>query len=391
MPPNDLRFPLLNFTTSENKQHIVSDDSITQIVSSKDAEFNSISISGLDSDRTTLLNRTQKISSDGSSTFITGDLVCDADIKVSGNVFNVDAEVSVSDHVLIASDGGSVPAFKVTNVNNTSPPLVVQHAGSDIFSLAIDGSITNATTTSLQSQITQEISDRQAAITSVNSSITTEQSERLSSDTLLSNRVTVLENDSTDADAITQLQTDLATEISDRQTDVSDEETARINADNALDARLTTEEGNVDTLQSEMTAVESKTQHQTADASSTKFAVDSKVKWDTGDQYFCIKSRDTLSVSDSSSEDKVLDFKSHQYAINGANTGVYEICLMSSDASSSTAFFNAKLVRYTDSAVMYPLASYKVSASYTHASDTISFTFDESTTQDFIISWQLVN
>lgn len=151
-----------------------------------------------------------------------------------------------------------------------------------------------------------------------------------------------------------------------------------------MDTRLTTEESNVD-------ALETKTQHISTDADETVFDVASKVKWHAQDGYFCIKSRDTLSVSGSSSADKVLDFKSHQYAINGANSGVYEICIMSSDASSSTPFFNAKLVKYTDSAVMYPIASYKVSASYTHATDTISFTFDESTTQDFIVSWQLLN
>ena len=396
----DLKKPQLNFIDSSNFQNLVVDGS--KLVVSTDAEFNSISISGLDSDRTTALDRTQKITSDGSSTFITGPLVCDSDINVQGEVFNVNAETKISDHFLVQSDGGSTSAVKIENTNNTSPPLVVDHAGSTIFSLATDGTLTNATTTSLQSQITQEVSDRTSAvsseattrasadttlqsnidseastrasadttlqsnidseasarasaITAVNSSIATEQSERLSADTALSDRVTVLENDTTDADAIS-----------------------------ALDTRLTTEEGNVDTLQA-------KTQHQSGDASSTKFAVGSKVHWDTGDQYFCIKSRDTLSVSGSSSSDKVLDFKSHQYAINGANTGVYEICLMSSDASSSTAFFNAKLVRYTDSAVMYPIASYKVSASYTHATDTISFTFDESTTQDFTVSWQLIN
>ena len=140
MPPLvNLQTPTLSFVDSENKQQLVSDDSVVQIVSSKDAEFGGVAVSTLRSDADTVLDRTQKISSDGTSTFITGDLVCDSDIKLSGNLFNVDAEVSVSDHVEINSDGGSVPALKVTNVNNQAPPLLIQHGGSDIRSLAIDG------------------------------------------------------------------------------------------------------------------------------------------------------------------------------------------------------------------------------------------------------------
>ena len=147
----DLKKPQLNFIDSSNFQNLVVDGS--KLVVSTDAEFNSISISGLDSDRTTVLDRTQKITSDGSSTFITGALVCDSDINVQGEVFNVNAETKISDHFLVQSDRGSTNAVKIENTNNTSPPLVVQHSGSDIFSLAIDGTITNATTTSLQSQI----------------------------------------------------------------------------------------------------------------------------------------------------------------------------------------------------------------------------------------------
>ena len=178
MPPLvNLQTPTLSYVDSENKQQLVSDDSVVQIVSSKDAEFGGVAVSTLRSDADTVLDRTQKISSDGTSTFITGDLVCDSDIKLSGNLFNVDAEVSVSDHVEINSDGGSVPALKVTNVNNQAPPLLIQHGGSDILSLAIDGTLTNSNIQQIESDVSsntaaidQEVIDRQTAISSLSSS-----------------------------------------------------------------------------------------------------------------------------------------------------------------------------------------------------------------------------
>ena len=340
MPPLvDLKFPTLSYVDSENKQNIVSDDSVVQLVSSKDAEFNSVSISGLDSDRTTLLNRTQKITSDGSATFITGDLNCDSNINIQGELFNINSEVSVSDHVEINSDGGSVPALKISNVNNTSPPLVVQHATNNIFSLAIDGTITNSNIQLIESNLTQEITDRQTA--------------------------------------------------------VSNETTSRQNADTTLQTNIdnlqTSVTNTTSSLQSKIDAVEEKTQNIVADEDETTFDSLTQVKWNTGEEYFCIKSRSSLSVVSSTTAEKVLDFKNHQYSVNGSDTGVYELCLMSSDATSNTPFFNAKLVKYSDSSVMYPLASYKVSATYTHSTNTLTFTFDELISKDFVVSWQLVN
>jgi len=319
----------------------------SKLVVSTDATFNDVSVAQLRSDSNTLLDRTQKISSDGSATYITGDLNCDSNINVQGQLFNINAETKVSDHFLVQSDGGSVSAVKIENSNNTSPPLVVDHSGVSIFSLGIDGTISNSN--------------------------------------------------------IQQIELNLATEISDRETAVSNEATSRQNADTTLQTNIDNLQASVNnttnSLQGEIDAVEirandleDKTQNITADEDETIFDALTQIKWGSGEQYFSIKSRELLSVVASNSADHVLDFQSHQYSISGANTGVYEVCLMSSDASSSTPFFNGKLVKYSDSGVMYPIASYKVSASYTHATDTISFVFDdEAITKDFIVSWQLIN
>ena len=107
MPPyTDFRQPLLNYVDSENKQQLVSDDSVTQLVSSKDAEFNSVSISGLDADRTTVLDRTRHITSDETSTYISGTLNVSQDISVQGSVFNIEAETRVADSFLVEQSGG---------------------------------------------------------------------------------------------------------------------------------------------------------------------------------------------------------------------------------------------------------------------------------------------
>ena len=64
---------------------------------------------------------------------------------------------------------------------------------------------------------------------------------------------------------------------------------------------------------------------------------------------------------------------------------------MCADGDGTAPFYRATLVKYSGSAIIYPVSSYKTSATYAHATDTISFTFDESITKDFVVSWMLVN
>lgn len=347
MPPLvDLRFPLLSSVNASNEQHLSIDSQATKLVSSVDGEFNSVSISGLDSDRTTLLNRTQKITCDGSATYITGDLNCDANINVQGQVFNVNAETKISDHLLIESDGGATSSVMIKNTNNTSPPLVVQHAGSDILSLAIDGTMTNANIQTIESNLSQEISDRQSAV---------------------SNEATSRENaDTTLQTNIDNLQSSINTTTSNLQNEI---DAVELRADN----------------------FEDKTQHITADANETTFDVSSQVKWDTGEQYFPIKSRSSVSVSAATTVDVPFDWKSHQYSVGSNQYGCYEIVLMCNDGDGTAPFFNGKLVKLNGSSVLYPQATYKCSATFNHSNDTMTFTFDSNTTKDFVLSWCLVN
>ena len=335
----DLKFPQLSYVDENNKHHLQLNDSITSLNVGVDGVFNSVSVGALKSQQDVLTDNTQKITSDGASTFITGPLVCDSDINVQGEVFNVNAETKISDHFLVESDGGSTSSVVIKNSNNTAPPLVIQHNSTDIFSLSTDGTITNSNIQLIESNLTQEITDRQTA--------------------------------------------------------VSNETTSRQNADTTLQTNIdnlqTSVTNTTSSLQSEIDVVEEKTQNIVADEDETTFDSLTQVKWNTGEEYFCIKSRSSLSVVSSTTAEKVLDFKNHQYSVNGSDTGVYELCLMSSDATSNTPFFNAKLVKYSDSSVMYPLASYKVSATYTHSTNTLTFTFDESISKDFVVSWQLVN
>ena len=358
MPPLvNLQTPTLSYVDSENKQQLVSDDSVVQIVSSKDAEFGGVAVSTLRSDADTVLDRTQKISSDGTSTFITGDLVCDSDIKLSGNLFNVDAEVSVSDHVEINSDGGSVPALKVTNVNNQAPPLLIQHGGSDILSLAIDGTLTNSNIQQIESDVSsntaaidQEVIDRQTAISSLSSSTT-------SSINALQGRATTLESEM-----------------------------------DAVEGRATTLESEMDAVEGRATTLETKTQNLTSTSDESTFSVSSKVKWDTGDEYFAIKSRASVSVSASTTVDVPLDFKSHVYSVGSNQDGCYDVTLMHSGGDSSSPFFRGTLVKYsTGTSVLYTVASYQCSVSYTQSTSTLGFTFDSAQTKDFTLTWNLVN
>lgn len=320
----DLRTPQLQSIDSSGFQNLHIGGS--KLVVATDAEFNSVSIATLDS-------RTQKITSDGTSTFITGALVCDDNINVQGEVFNVNAQTTISDHFLVQTDGGSTNAVKIENLNNTQAPLVVDHAGSTIFSLATDGTITNSNIQTIESNLSTEISDRASAVTS-------EATTRASADTTLQSNI----------DALTS------------------------------------------STSTTTTALETKTQHQTADADETVFAADSKVKWDTGDQYFCIKSRVTVEVAGSNTSATVLDFKSHEYSIGSSQDGCYDVVLMDSAGDSTSPFFRGTLVKYsTGTSMLYDVASFECSAAYTQGTSTLTFTFDSSITKTFTLTWSLVN
>lgn len=356
----NLRTPQLQSIDSSGFQNLHIGGS--KLVVATDAEFNSVSIATLDS-------RTQKITSDGTSTFITGALVCDDNINVQGEVFNVNAQTTISDHFLVQTDGGTTNAVKIENLNNTQAPLVVDHAGSTIFSLATDGTITNTNIQTIESNLATEISDRASAVTS-------EATTRASADTTLQSNI--------DAEATTR-----ATNDTTLQSNIDAEATARASADTTL-------QSNIDALTTSTstttTALETKTQHITADADETAFAVDSKVKWDTGDQYFCIKSRVTVEVAGSNTSATELDFKSHEYSIGSSQDGCYDVVLMDSAGDSTSPFFRGTLVKYsTGTSMLYNVASFECSAAYTQATSTLTFTFDSSITKTFTLTWSLVN
>ena len=87
-PLENLSFPQLVKVTG-GEQHIEVSTDATKLVSSVDGSFGGVLVSDLAS-------RTQKITSDGSATFITGPLNCDSDINVQGEVFNVNAQTKIS-------------------------------------------------------------------------------------------------------------------------------------------------------------------------------------------------------------------------------------------------------------------------------------------------------
>ena len=107
MPPLvDLKTPTLSFVDSENKQNIVSDSTVVKLCSEKDAEFGGVTVSTLRSDADTVLDRTQHITSDATSTYIQGTLNVTKDVLISGSVFNITAETKVADSFLVEQSGG---------------------------------------------------------------------------------------------------------------------------------------------------------------------------------------------------------------------------------------------------------------------------------------------
>lgn len=317
------------------------------------------------------------------------------DINVQGSVFNVEAETKIADSFLVEQDGGSENAFKVTNTNNTASPMVIEQSGSTIFELSPTGVISNnVTIADHDARITQEVSDRTSADTTLQSNIDSEASTRASAVTTLQSNID--SEASTRASADTTLQSNIDSEASTRasadttlQTNIDTEASSRASADTTL-------QSNIDALSAStttsITALETKTQHQSADADSTKFDVASKVQWDSGEEYFAIKSRASVSVSASTTVDVPLDFKSHQYSIGTSQDGCYDVVLMCSTGDSASPFFRGTLVKYsTGTSVLYPVASYQCSVTYTQASSTLGFTFDSAQTKQFTLSWNLVN
>lgn len=400
----DLKKPQLQSLDVDGFQNLHVDGS--KLVVSTDIVSQDVSFADVKSTSDTHTTQLQNVANDGSVLTLSSDIVVTGKATFNNVIENATTSVSVSDSFKITSDSQAVPGLDIQSSNTTQKPISISHDSVEIFSIsATDGTITNVSVQSLESRATSletrtstaesdidtlenemdsvenrasalelDVSDHETRLQTEESNVDLLQSQMSTAQADLDaveSRVGVNEGE------IVQLQTDLTQEISDRQSDITTEQTERQNADGLLSDRLD--------------IVETKTQHITADADETVFDVASKVKWDTGDQYFTIKSRDTLSVSSSNTADKVLDFKSHQYSVTSNQYGTYDCVLQCQDGDGTAPFYRATLVKYSGSAIIYPVSSYKTSATYDHSTDTISFTFDDSITKDFVVSWMLVN
>lgn len=385
-PLENLYFPLLN-KVSGGVQSLEIDSTATKLVSSVDASFAGVDVSDLAS-------RTQKITSDGSATFITGDLNCDSSINLRGRLFNIDSETKISDHLLVQADGGSDSAVVIENSNNISDPLVVKHAGSPILSLAIDGTITNSNIQTIESGLATEISDRTTAVSD-------EQTTRIAGDAALQSNIDTL---TTSVNATTtSLQNQITQEIANREQDVIDETNARTLAIDSLQSDIDDLSAEVQTnnaaQQAEIDAVEVRcddleeaTQLLTSTADVATFS--GKVAWGAADSFFCIKRRVEETLAGVATMTKALDM-SHLYSIDGVSTNKiasYEVVVQDKAGSVQSPYFLAKLIVGSDGAVLVPVTSFKVStSSFDYTTNELTLNFSESVSKTLVISWVLLS
>lgn len=350
----DLKKPQLHSIDSSGFQNLVIDG--TKLIVSTDIVSQDVSFADIKSTSDTHSNLLQNVSNDGSAMTISSDIVVTGKATFNNVIENQTTNVTVADSFRISSDSQSEPGLLIQSSNTTQKPVSVSHDSTEVFSIATDGTITNVSVQSLETRATS----LETRVNTAESDISTLESEMDTAET----RIGTLE------------------------TEVSDHE-----------SRLQITEGDISLLQSELDqteidveALELKTQNITASTDETVFDVSTKVKWDSGEQYFTIKSRDTVSVTAATTVSKVLDFKSHQYSINSNQYGTYDLVLQCSDGDGTSPFYRASLVKYNGSAIIYPVSTYKTSATYDHSTDTIAFTFDEEVTnKQFVLSWLLVN
>lgn len=396
----DLRKPQLQSVDADGFHNLHLEGS--KLVVAQDAEFNSVSISGLDADRTTNNTKLQNVSNDGSLLSITSDVSITGNLKIDQGVLeNLTTELRVSDAVKITSDSQSVPALDIQSSNTAQDPVRVQHGGSDIFKISTSGTITNSNIQQIESDLATETQARIDAVSA-------EEQARQSADSALDARLTSAEA------SVADHSTRIATEEANVDTLQTQMATAQNDID-AVEVRMGVAEGEIATLESDLAQeasdrasadsalsgrcddLETKTQHQSADADGTSFAGASKVKWHSDESYFAVKYRADVNGSGASVNtiSKQLDFKSHKYSIDGDATkqyGCYEITMQDKSGSVSAPFFNAKLVLGSAGAILYPVASYKINShSYDFATSTLTLNFDAEHTNAYVLSWMMCN
>ena len=396
----DLRKPQLQSVDANGFQNLHLEGS--KLVVAQDGEFNSVSISGLDADRTINNTKLQNVSSDAGLMTITSDVSITGNLKIDQGVLeNLTTELRVSDAVKITSDSQSVPALDIQSSNTVQDPVRVQHAGSDIFKISTSGTITNSNIQQIESDLATETQARIDAIS-------TEEQARQSTDSALDVRLTSAEA------SITDHSSRIATEEANVDTLQSEMLTAQADID-AVEARMATAEGEIAQLESDLAQeasdrastdgalsgrcddLEAKTIHLSVAGDVSTFSGASQVKWHSDESYFAVKHRTDVNGSGASVNTiaSPLNFKSHQYSIDGdvsKQYGCYEITMQDKSGSVSAPFFNAKLVLGSAGAIIYPVASYKVNShSYDFATSTLTLNFDAEHTNAYVLSWMMCN
>lgn len=282
----------------------------------------------------------------------------------------------------------------IENTNNASDPLVVKHAGSPILSLSIDGTLTNSHVQTIESDLATEISDRTTAISA-------EQTARSTADANLQSQITQEISDRTSAVAAVQSQ--LTQEIADREQDVIDETNARTAAIDSLTSDLddltaqveasnAAQQGEIDTLEVRSDDLEEKTQLLTADSETSTFS--GKVAWGV-EKFFCIKARAEETLTDVATMTKALDM-SHLYSINGVASdkiATYQVIVQDKTGSSvQSPYFSAQLVVGSDGPVLIPITSFKInSSSFDHSTSELTLNFSENISKNLVITWTLLS
>jgi len=275
----------------------------------------------------------------------------------------------------------------IENTNNASDPLVVKHAGSPILSLSIDGTLTNSHVQTIESDLATEISDRTTAISA-------EQTARSTADANLQSQITQEISDRTSAVAAVQSQ--LTQEIADREQDVIDETNARTTAIDSLTSDLddltaqveasnAAQQGEIDTLEVRSDDLEEKTQLLTADSETSTFS--GKVAWGV-EKFFCIKARAEETLTDVAT-------MTNLYSINGVASdkiATYQVIVQDKTGSVQSPYFSAQLVVGSDGPVLIPITSFKInSSSFDHSTSELTLNFSENISKSLVITWTLLS
>ena len=269
----------------------------------------------------------------------------------------------------------------------------MKHGGSDIISMTVGGTITNSNIQTIESNLASEITDRTTAVSA-------EESARVAGDANLQSNIDTLTTSVNTT--TTSLQNQITQEIADRTQDVIDETNARTAAIDSLQSEVddledqvtsnnAAQQGEIDALEVRCDNLEEKTQLLTADTETSTFS--GKVAWGV-EKFFCIKARAEETLTDVATMTKALDM-THLYSIDGVSgnkIATYDLTVQDKAGSVQSPYFSARLIVGSDGSVLVPVTSFKIStSSFDHTTSELTLSFTESISKTLVVSWTLLS